>query len=131
MSTELSRKLRRLAPPPERAMWQILRTFREDGWRFRRQVQLGDYYVDFACLNPSVVIEVDGATHVAEVAQGNDASRDDYLRGRGFRVVRFWNNDVMNNPDGVYEELERLLAEVSPRGRPPPPTPPRKGEGSR
>ncbi len=109
-------------------MWKILRQF--DGTHFRRQVQIGTYYVDFACFSPSMVIEVDGGTHGSELIQSNDAVRDDYLRGRGFHVLRFWNNDVMRNPGSVYNDVERALAEVSSRGAPPTPDPSPLGGGA-
>src|SRR5687767_14610690 len=110
-------------------MWRILYPFRQDGVHFRRQVQIGTYYVDFACMRPSLVIEVDGNTHGTDLAESNDAVRDDYLRGRGFRVLRFWNNDVFQNPDGVYDVISRALAEVSQLGAPPTPDPSPQGGG--
>jgi very-short-patch-repair endonuclease len=113
VSTELARKLRRNASPPEQAMWRILHAFRQEGYNFRRQVEIGTYYVDFACHRPAMVIEVDGGTHTVEPQQTNDAVPDDYLRGRGYRVLRFWNNDVMGNPDGVYLVIAAELAELS------------------
>jgi very-short-patch-repair endonuclease len=131
LATDLSRKLRAKSSPPERAMWSILRPFRDAGHHFRRQVQLGAYYVDFVSLSHSLVIEVDGDTHGTDLAQGNDAVRDDYLKGRGFRVLRFWNNEVMTNPDGVYLVVERVLAERSEAVAPPTPDPSPQGGGRR
>ena len=94
-------------------MWRILHAFRQQGYHFRRQVEIGTYFVDFACHRPALVIEVDGGTHTVEPQQTNDAVRDDYLRGRGYRVLRFWNNDVMGNPDGVHTVVEAELVERS------------------
>ena len=129
MSIELARKLRRNSSPPEQAMWRILHTFRHQGYHFRRQVEIGSYYVDFACHHPALVIEVDGGTHTSNPQLSNDGVRDDYLAGRGYRVLRFWNNDVMGNPDGVYVMIAAEL-DASPGSRlPPPPTPPRNGGG--
>jgi very-short-patch-repair endonuclease len=119
MSTELSRKLRREATAPERAMWHILREFRQRGFHFRRQVQIGSYYADFALHRPAMVIEVDGYSHGTDIAQSNDALRDDYLRGRGYRVLRFGNEDVLRNHDGVFLAIEAVLAESSPHTAPP------------
>lgn len=113
LSTEVSRKLRRNASPPERAMWRILWHFRQDGWNFRRQVQLDRFYVDFACLSAKVVIEIDGDTHTSDAAIAADAERDDYLRSVGFIVLRYWNNEVMTNADGVYTHLAGVLAAAS------------------
>lgn len=121
MSTELARNLRRNATPPERAMWRLLHAFRQQGINFRRQVAIGTYIVDFACHRPAMVIECDGDTHGVDVQRANDAVRDDYLRGRGYRVLRFWNNDIMTNEAGVYAEIATALAEGHPPASPPTP----------
>ena len=131
LSTELARKLRREPPEPERAMWRILFSLRRSGVNFRRQVQIGDYYVDFACHQPAVVIEVDGDTHAGDRAQSSDSVRDDYLSGRGYRVLRFWNNDVMDNPDGVYSTIVAALDKISVPADPPTPDPSPRGGGRR
>jgi very-short-patch-repair endonuclease len=110
-------------------MWAILHQFRQDGWNFRRQVQIGTYYADFACRRPAVVIEVDGHSHGSDLAQANDAVRDDYFRGRGYRVLRFWNTDVVSNPNGVFAELSGALAKVSEPASPPTPDPSPQGGG--
>jgi very-short-patch-repair endonuclease len=112
-------------------MWAILYHFRQRGFRFRRQVNIGSYYADFACLTPAIVIEVDGATHTTEQALGNDAVRDEYFRTRGFRVLRFWNNDVMGNPDGVFTLIDAALIEASAHSAPPTPDPSPQGAGRR
>ncbi len=104
---------------PERAMWNILREFRRRGLHFRRQVQIGTYYVDFACHRPAIVIEVDGSTHGSELAHSNDEVRDDYLRGRGYLVLRFWSNDVTRNANGVFLAIEAVLAEDARCAAPP------------
>jgi very-short-patch-repair endonuclease len=110
-------------------MWRILKHFRESGVHFRRQVHIGTYYVDFACLNPSLAIEVDGSTHGHAVAQSNDAVRDDYLRGRGFRVLRVWNGDVLRNPESVHHMVALELADISRPASPPTPDPSPQGGG--
>ena len=112
-------------------MWRILHPIRQAGVNFRRQVLIGPYYADFACRDPAVVIEVDGATHAQAVAANNDATRDDYFRGRGFRVLRFWNNDVMGNPEGVFDVISRALDELSSQVAPPTLDPSPQGGGSR
>ncbi len=119
MSTELARKLRRDPPEPERRMWAILFPLRRYGYNFRRQAQIGAYYADFACRHPAMVIEVDGETHTTDLAQSNDATRDDYFVGRGYRVLRFWNNEVMENAEGVYLTIAAALAEASSIAAPP------------
>ena len=100
-------------------MWHILAEFCQRGFHFRRQVLIGSYYVDFACHRPAVVIEVDGYSHGTDVAQSNDALRDDYLRGRGYRVLRIGNRDVVQGANGVFLAVEALLAETSSRAAPP------------
>ena len=119
VSTDLARKLRKSAGEPERRMWALLHTLRRQGFNFRRQVEIGTYYADFACHRPALVIEIDGENHGSDKAQSNDAVRDDYLAGRGYRVLRFWNNEVMNNPEGVYTAVAAALAEISSASAPP------------
>jgi very-short-patch-repair endonuclease len=111
VNKELARKLRRQFSYPEQAMWRVLYPLRQQGSHFRRQVEIGTYFVDFACHRPAVVIEVDGLTHATEIAASNDATRDDYLAGRGYRVLRFWNNEVNENPEGVYQVIESCVKE--------------------
>jgi very-short-patch-repair endonuclease len=100
-------------------MWALLRPFRQNGVHFRRQVQIGSYYADFACHKPQVVIEMDGQTHGTEIARSNDEVRDDYFRSRGYRVLRFWNGDVFANPEGVAVAVAALLTEAAPIASPP------------
>jgi len=106
----LAKKLRASPTLSEIRLWHVLHALRTNGYHFRKQVKLGSYYVDFACLHASVVIEVDGITHHSERAQTNDATRDDYLRGRGFTVLRFASDDVMRNEFGVGESILAALA---------------------
>ena len=94
-------------------MWAIPQQLRQEGHHFRRQVELGRYYVDFASLEECLVIEVDGGTHASDRALAKDHDRDAYLRARGFRVLRFWNNEVLGNPAGVYEAIESTLAQAA------------------
>ena len=91
----------------EHALWRHLRQRQLGGRRFRRQVRIGPYIADFACLDPMVIVEVDGGQHAE--ARAYDARRDEYMRGQGFRVLRFWNNEVLGNMDGV---CEAILAEL-------------------
>jgi very-short-patch-repair endonuclease len=87
----------------ERALWRYPRRRQLDGHKFRRQVRIGPYIADFACLKLLIVIEVDGGQHAD--ARAYDSLRDEYMRGQGFRVLRFWNNDVLGNMDGVWETI--------------------------
>ena len=127
MSTELSRKLRTNAIPAERAMWRILWAFRQQGWHFRRQVQIGAYYADFACLAAKLVIEVDGDTHGARAAIARDETRDAYMASRGMLVLRFTNADVMGNADGVFAEIAGVLGAVLRTTNTPTPALPARG----
>jgi len=90
----------------ERALWWLLREKQVDGHRFRRQVPIDHHIVDFACLEARLVIEVDGGQHAESKA---DSERDAYLRSQGFRVLRFWNNDVLSNRSGVLVTIAEAL----------------------
>ena len=104
-----AREMRHEPTPSERLLWGMLRR-RPNGLKFRRQVPLGDYIVDFACLYPKIIVECDGGQHADSVY---DAGRDDWLRAQGFEVLRFWNNDVVENVEAVVDAILR----VSRRGR--------------
>jgi very-short-patch-repair endonuclease len=83
----------------ERILWQALRAKQIGGHRFRRQHPIGKYIVDFACIGQQLVIELDGGQH--QVQFEYDEHRTGYLSQHGWQVLRFWNNDVLNNLDGV------------------------------
>jgi very-short-patch-repair endonuclease len=112
-------------------MWRLLYPFRTGGYHFRKQEQIGPYYADFACHHAHVVIEVDGDTHGTASGEEHDRRRDEFQSMEGYSVLRFTNDDLMNNPDGVYEVISKTL-EGRPRNlrsRRPLPGPPHKGEG--
>ncbi len=92
------------------------------GFKFRQQAPIDRFIVDFVCFAHRLIIEVDGATHGTDEEQSRDGGRQEYLERRGFRVVRFSNDDVFSNLDGVMDTIVNELAT-------PTPTPPRKGEG--
>ncbi|TDK30546.1 endonuclease domain-containing protein [Luteimonas terrae] len=102
----LARRLRHAMTPAEIALWRHLRDRQRCGARFRRQHPVGPFIADFACLEPALVIEVDGGQHNGSRA---DASRDACLRRRGFHVLRFWNHDVLQNPEGVCSVIDGWL----------------------
>jgi very-short-patch-repair endonuclease len=81
----------------ELALWQYLRKPGIDGLRFRRQASIGPYIVDFFCPQKGLIVEVDGSQH----DDARDGMRDTWLEARGYRVLRFWNNEVLENIDGV------------------------------
>ena len=103
----------------ERKLWRMLREHFGD-WHFRRQVPIRHFIVDFASHRAKVIVEVDGGQHSAE----DDASRTAILEAEGYRVIRFWNNEALGNPDGVWTTIRDAL-----RDRHPTPTPPHQGEG--
>ena len=107
-----SRQLRRNLTKAERALWSELR-HDQLGCRFRRQHPIRPYIVDFACVEAKLIVEVDGGQHT----DGHDQVRDDYLALQGWRVIRFWNNEALENRDGVLQVIAAALAE---RGEPPP-----------
>lgn len=121
MASRRARQLRSNTTEAETKLWSVLRRRQLDGLRFRRQVPLGRYVVDFACYSERLVIEVDGGQH-GERKPADDL-RTHWLESQGYRVVRFWNNEVLENPDGVVEAIRAAVAQ-----RPPPlPIPPPPG----
>lgn len=118
---ERAKSMRSKPTPAEHRLWQILRAKRLAGYKFKRQLPIDRYIVDFACLRQRLVVEVDGGQHSESHA---DFQRDAYLCSRGFRVVRFWNNDLFKNEEGVLTTILNALE------RPLSPTPPpQRGEG--
>jgi len=109
MSTSRARNLRRTATAVERLLWRELRDRRLGGYKFRRQHPLRPYVVDFLCPAKRLVVELDGGRH-AERAE-RDAARTAWLEARGYRVIRFWNNEVAGNPAGVLDAILRALEE--------------------
>ncbi len=103
--TSRSRALRKNSTDAERKLWSILRNRQLCGVKFRKQVEIDGYIVDFMCPERRLIIEVDGGQHTPE----RDARRTAYLESQGFRLIRFWNNDVLENPDGVWSEIETAL----------------------
>ncbi|BBB07758.1 hypothetical protein SPYCW_0774 [Sphingopyxis sp. EG6] len=99
----------------ERKVWTLLRTAFAN-WRFRRQVPIRQYIADFASHRARLVVEIDGGQHNEAI----DAPRTAIIENDGYRVIRFWNNDVLANIDGVATILTRALAETSPPPNPPP-----------
>jgi very-short-patch-repair endonuclease len=127
MADERARQLRKNMTDAERALWRYLRLRQLDGHKFRRQVRIGPYVADFACLKAMLVIEVDGGQHAE--ARAYDSRRDDFMRGQGYRVVRFWNNDVLRNIDGVWQTIvSEINSAASCGGTPHPNLPPQGGK---
>jgi very-short-patch-repair endonuclease len=117
-STQRARELRANMTDSERAMWRFLRESFPEA-RFRRQVPIRSFITDFASHLVGLVIEVDGGQHSPE----KDDGRTRLIEAEGYRVLRFWNSDVLHNPDGVWSAINAAL-----RDRHPHPTSPIKGE---
>jgi len=99
VTTERARSLRSSMTDAERMLWRAVRSKQLAGHRFRRQHPIGKYIADFACIEQKIVIELDGGQHQEQLAY--DEQRSAFLQAQGWQVVRFWNNDVLNNLDGV------------------------------
>lgn len=114
--TPLAKQLRRQATDAETLLWRKLRNRQMNGHKFRRQQPIGPYIVDFVCPELRLVVELDGGQHAG--AFERDQARDAYLRALGYTVLRFWNNEVFENLEGILTSI----AEITP-----PPTPPARG----
>jgi very-short-patch-repair endonuclease len=107
-----ARRMRREPPAIERLLWRLLRDRRLEGLKFRRQLPIGRYVVDFVCLRHRLIIEADGPHHQNSPT---DPIRDAWLRGQGFRVLRFANPEIQGYPDRVLGQiLEAVAAPLTP-----------------
>jgi very-short-patch-repair endonuclease len=122
MSLDRARELRRNQTDAEKRLWGLLRANRL-GWKFKRQQPLGPFIADFICFEAWLVIEADGGQHGG---CRSDEARDAWMQQRGYRVLRFWNNEVLGNLDGVAERICQALAVTPPSPRPSP----ARGEGA-
>ena len=118
----LARSLRSNQTDAERLLWNHIRAGRLGAHKFKRQQPLGHYIVDFVCFEAMLVIELDGGQHADQVNQ--DAERTLWLESQGFRVLRFWNNEVIENMEGVWASIAAALS-------PSPQPSPLKGEGDK
>ena len=124
MRTARSRKLRQHSTTAENRLWNRLRSRALSGCKFVRQEPIGPYTVDFVCREHRLVIEVDGGQHAENAA---DLARDQWLNRHRYRVLRFWNHDLIRNTDGVLETIAAALFV----GTPPHPTGPRATRAGR
>ncbi len=108
----IAQQLRRNATDAERRLWQALRNAQFNGFKFRRQHAFEDYVLDFVCLKAKLVIEVDGGQHAQAVDA--DASRTRNLERAGFRVLRFWNNEVLSETEAVLGRIWQELNNQTP-----------------
>jgi very-short-patch-repair endonuclease len=115
--TERARDLRRNANEAEKRLWSFLRGGQLNGFKFRRQHAIGQYIGDFVCLPARLVVELDGDTHGTDERERRDARRTESIERAGYRVIRFWNDDVFNGTDGVIEAIWNAVQMPSPPHR--------------
>jgi very-short-patch-repair endonuclease len=116
----IAKNLRKNLTDSERKLWKYLRAKQFAGLKFRKQEPIGNYIVDFVCYEKRLVIEVDGGQHSQE--KYKDGVRDGWLREQGFKVLRFWDNEVLTNIVGVLDLIRESAT--------PSPHPSRQGRGS-
>jgi very-short-patch-repair endonuclease len=109
LTTVFARRLRRDQTDFERKLWRELRNRRFSGFKFRRQQPIGSFIVDFVCFEANFIIELDGSQHSLPEKSAADQARTEYLESRGYRVLRFWNNELTDNFDGVLEMIYSAL----------------------
>ena len=112
---ETARRLRKSSTDTEKHLWMHLRNRQIAGFKFRRQHPIGKYVVDFVNLEKKVIIEVDGGQHALNE---RDKIRDEWLRAEGFKVLRFWDNQIFNNLDSVLELIRDVLLTPHPNPLP-------------
>ncbi len=104
---ENARYLRKNMTPQERKVWDVIRNRQFYGYRFLRQYVIGVYIVDFICREKKLIIEIDGGQHNEPKNLEYDKQRFLYLESKGYRIIRFWNNEIDNNLTGVYQQLQK------------------------
>lgn len=93
----------------ERKIWNILRNRQFHGYRFLRQFVVDNYIVDFICHETKFIIEIDGGQHNDTQNISYDTKRTEFLESKGYKIIRFWNNEIDENMDGVYQKLEEIF----------------------
>jgi very-short-patch-repair endonuclease len=109
LARDRARALRAAQTKVEGRLWQRLRNRQLNGAKFRRQRPIGGFIVDFFCLDARLVIELDSSQHGEEPERQADERRTEYLAGQGYKMLRFWNEEVLDNIDGVLETIAKLL----------------------
>jgi very-short-patch-repair endonuclease len=112
--TDVAKGLRKTSTDAERVLWRSLRARQVEGLKFRRQQPIGRYVVDFVCLERSVVVEIDGGQHAGAEQREKDKTRDQWLVDEGFTVLRFWDNEVLSNREGVLEVIRKACLTTLP-----------------
>jgi len=123
-----AQQLRRAPTDAERKLWYLLRSLKPLGVHFRRQAPIGIYIADFAWHAGKLIVELDGSQH-AEERKSYDAQRTRWLESQGYRVLRFWNNEVLKSPRSVGEAIVAAAHERAPMPRVPTPNPSPQGGG--
>lgn len=108
--TKRARNLRSKQTDAERALWHLLRNRQLSDLKFRRQHPIGSYVVDFVYLSKKLIIEVDGGQHSEQ--KQYDKQRTNFLNSQGYMVLRYWNNDVLTNPQSVMESIHQTLEQI-------------------
>lgn len=103
-----ARNLRKNAPDAEKILWRYLRNRQVMDMKFRRQVPIGKYIVDFCCHEKRLIIELDGGQHTFNGNIERDTKRQKHLEEEGYKVLRFWNTDIFLNIDGVLQNICRV-----------------------
>jgi len=109
--TILARNLRKNSTIQERRLWNLLKNRQFHNLKFKRQQPIGDYIVDFICKEAKIIIEIDGGQHNEPENIEYDKTRTEYLNTLGYKVIRFWNNEIYENIEGV---VLRLKEEINP-----------------
>lgn len=107
--THLARRLRKESTDAEKLLWRYLRRKSLFGLKFRRQEQIGDYIVDFVCYERKLIIELDGGHHNQDETKENDKKRQSWLETQNFKVIRFWNSEVLKNINGVLQVIKTKI----------------------
>jgi len=105
--TDIARRLRKQSTNVAKLLWQRLKGRQLEGYKFRRQQPVGSYIVDFINFEKRIIIELDGGQHAIE--KDMDKKRDNWLKVEGYKVLRFWNNEIFENIEGVLEVIRKKL----------------------
>ncbi len=127
MANVRARQLRKTMTPQEVKLWVHLRSWKSRGYHFRRQAPRDGYILDFVCLRERMIVEVDGGQHNSGSQEARDLDRDAHFSKQGFKILRFWNNEVDKNLSGVLESIDHALRRKSPTRPASPATLPLRG----
>ena len=107
--TNLSRRLRKQETPWEIKLWSRLRGGKFYGFKFKRQIVIGNYIYDFGCFEKRLLVELDGGQHSESSIHEKDTAKEEFAKAEGYTLLRFWNNDVSNNFEGALETIRKNL----------------------